>query len=280
MGRMLMIILIAVLIIGGITVGIIAIVSPGLLGIEVQSPVDIDTPTTYDFLVLDFATGEELEDVPIRLYATDTEDLSDAEIADLTFGDYVFDKEVDSGDNFVPDEDTLYWGHVNTTDIVQNWFQPILGLNTIRVMNETEDVSMLASADPTMVTTVLDTVTRNWDIETQTIDADESDPDVESTIEEGFLPYYDFETDTNVNFVIRLEFNQSASLSYAELRSSFAQFEKVSGNYLYYEIDEVILGNNLFEIRYGSGLDDVFGAVSIAIGYGSAEDFTLWDSQN
>lgn len=241
-------------------------------------PVDVP-PTDYEFLVIDYITQEEVDDDDhnIYIYRANIENLNSEEIADLEFSDYVLDETKDTGEKYEPELDEYkYVIKLNGSDFDTIWdLEPQLGLNTYEIMNSTESYAMAAYSEDELSVVVNQTNYDEWIIMTQTLDAD-GDP----TALEGFKPYADFETETNIWFVIRIEFNTTADLSWCAFESNYTNNEKASGNYLYYEINHIINNDDEFKIDMSSDLGTDFEAIGIAIGTGNAGAFTLKDSQN
>lgn len=271
--------LIAVILIIGLIIGIYwyLVIFPNSTG------TGFGQPTEFEFYVNDYATGDELDDAEIFPFECDISNMTEAEVADLAFADFsaVSGGALHSGDTLEPEADHTYWCKANFTDHVDYWFQPILGNNTIRLMNLTEDVSLLAYSTPVFSTTVPTTFAGahydDWTLVGQTLDAAESETAV-STLKEGFKPYYDFELDAWNFTVIRIEFNDTASLSYCELKESFTFTEKCTVNYTYFEINVAFVGELLLDIEFGSTQGSSFEIEGFAIGYGTADDFTAWDT--
>lgn len=252
------------------------------LGVFAGAPVvpPASAPTTVEFLILDQVSGDEVDsdDHDIDIYECDISEMTDDEIADLLYADYTLDTTKNSGDSFTPDFATyLYWIHINGDDIVDRWEQltPLdLGIATYYVMNETEDISMLAYSS-NLTTTVNQTDYREWNIKTFCLD-----DAGELTDEEGFRSYYDFENDVNVNLVIRVEFNTTAQLSWCADNSNLGASEVAAGEYLYYEYPITVTGESDFQIKFGSTIGTAFEVIEIAFGVGSAADFDELVAQN
>jgi hypothetical protein len=241
------------------------------------------SPTTMTFLVVDYKlmTAYADDDHEIYIYRSNIVGKTAAEIEDLEYADFsLADSGNDGSLTITPDYDTyVYKGKVNGSDLVEYWFVPILGLNTLRVMNYTEDISMAAYAYPQMDVTLNQTDYRDIRVSIACLDAAEGST-AELTQNEGYLPYYDFENGVYMRFVIRVEFNTTAQLSWCEFRENYDCVEKASGNYLYYEISAVIYGAMDFDLRLGSTIGSSFELIGIAEGIGNAESFTSLDSQN
>lgn len=236
----------------------------------------------FEFYVEDYkVSGTELDsdDHEIYIYRVNTENLDEDEISDLVFADYSYDKAVDSGDDYNPDDDYLYYCKMNGSDICEYWFVPTLGLNTIYATNTTEDVAMVAFSTDELSTTILNTNYDKWSILTQTLDAAEGTG--KATNKEGYMPYYDFEDDEWKTVMLKIEFNTTAALGNCDFKTSPEQVtESASGNFTYYEIKLGIFGEDLFKIDFGSGLGVTFEVLGMTIGYGSSASMTDWDTQN
>lgn len=238
------------------------------------------TPTEYNFVALDYVTGEERDEAHFAVYRASITGLTASELEDLEYADYTLADTVHSGDDYEPDlEEYDYWVFLTETGMVNMSFKPVLGVNTMYPINMTEDVSMLANSVPAFTTTVNDTSYDTWDITTQTLDLAEG-VTAEATSLEGWQSYYDFATDDNYNFVIKVVLNTTASAGDIKLTSGQSYTETVSGANVYIEIPCTLLGENQFQIKFDSDLNDDYHVHSIAVGYGNAASFTQWDIQN
>lgn len=236
----------------------------------------------YTFSVIDYYSGEEFDDddYDISLYGCNVKGLTESQIGDLTFSDFTLVETLDSGESYTPKDNYIYRAKIAGTDYVTQWIIPVLGLNVVRLMNETEDVSILCYSKPAFSTTVGGTTYRDWVIEGQALDQAEG-VDAKAAIDQGYMTNYDFENDKTNYVCIKIEFNTTAQLGWCEFRSTgYTSNEKVSGVYLYYEIDIAFLNSFTFEIRFGSTIGTAFEPVAISVGYGNADaGVTLWDTQ-
>jgi len=237
--------------------------------------------TDYEFLVLDYYNGDEMDedDHDLNMYRVDVSELDADEIDDLLYADYsLATSALDSGDDYDPDEDYDYYMLLNGSDICDYWFIPVLGLNTIYAMNETEDVAMVAYSTDELSTTVNQTNYDEWTIRTQCLDGAEGTG--EATAKEGYKGCYDFSDDDNTYVVIKITFNTTAQLSWCDFESNYDVNELTAASVLYYEVDVVLLDSQLFEIDFGSTLGTAYEVIQIDVAYGDADSCTSWDAQN
>jgi len=238
--------------------------------------------TTFDFTVYDIESdlSEELDDDDhdIQIYKCDITGMDADEIEDLTYADYSLDASKDSGESYTPEDDEIYYAKLNGSDICEYWFIPQLGPNLLLATNLTEDVAMVAYSSDELSTTILNSTYDKWTIQTQTLDGAEGTG--VATSEEGFMSYYDFEDDEWQTFIIRVEFNTTALLAWCDFETTgYEVSESAGGNYIYYEIQCGIFGQDSFEIDLGSGLATTFDVVGISVCYGTADSLTAWDTQ-
>lgn len=247
------------------------------------SDVAFEDPTDFTFFVDDHYTSLEVDndDHEIYVYRASIEDLTAEEIADLTFADFTLDEGKDSGESYDPDlTEYTYYCKINGSDIDEQWFVPELGTNSITVMNSTEDTAMLAYSTDELSSTILNTNYDKWTVQMQTLDAAEGTG--VATNKEGFLPYYDYEDDDTKYVVIRIAYNTTSQLSFCDFDSTYDYNERcVSGtnNYTYYEVDATLIGELEFDIQFDSNLGSTYEVLAIAVGYGTADSFTQWDTQ-
>ncbi len=265
------------------SLALVGIISLSLLGYSqytAQTEVEGFTtePTTMTFLVLDHESGVEIDDddYEIYIFSTDISDITDPEdLEDLTYADYGLEKSVDAGDIFTPEADHIYYARINGSDIDPQWFVPALGLNTKFVMNSTESMVMVCygknDLSPVMNQTNQDKLILN----VQTLDEDG-----DLTYGEGFLPYYDFENDEEMYFMVRVEFNTTADTDFVELDSASPVTVSASGNYVYFEIDVAVVGMESFVLDFDNELGETFEAIGVAVGTGYSGSMTVADSQN
>jgi len=243
--------------------------------------VEVAPATTFIFDVDDIVlhTPVDGDDHEIYIYKVDTTDMDADEIEDLTFADYTLDTSKDDGESYTPEADELYYCKYNGSDVVEYWFIPILGVNPILSTNMTEDVAMVCYSTDEFATTINQTNYDKWIIQTQTLDGAEGTG--EATSKEGFMSYYDYEDDDWQTVIIRVQFNTTAQLSWCDFETTgYEVSESAGGNYIYYEIQCGIFGQDQFEIDLGSTLGTDFEAIGISICYGTAGSLTVWDSQN
>lgn len=249
------------------------------LGYWGATTVTVDS-TTFDFVVLDRVNGTEVDNDyhEIYIYRCDISSKTTDEIEDLVYTDYTYDTSKDNGEYYTPEDDEIYWCKLNGSDIVEYWFIPVLGVNTIYALNETEDVAMVAYSTDELSTTINQTNYDKWTIQTQTLDGAEGTG--EATSKEGYASYYDFEDDDWMYVNIEITFNTTAELSWCDFESNYEHNEARSGSVITYEIEVLLLGSNTFEIDFGTTLGTSFEVIGIVISYGDADSNTDWDSQN
>lgn len=223
----------------------------------------------------------------LRWYRASIINLDAGEIADLTWTDFTF-KEAD--DKLDIDEDYVFILHITQPGFVEQYFStspllfegkmPLLSLgdNNIYLYNQTEDVSMLAYEKNSMGTTFATTEKADWIISIQCLDADEATG--EATNLEGYRPYFDPSANEYQRPIIVIEFNDTASTSYAKLMSSYTNVETANGVFLYIAFDSILVDDGVFQIQLSSAaLNDTVATVDISIGYGTADSLTTWDVQ-
>lgn len=262
------------------------------LGLYSLTPATPDTPADSFVIVAHDSQApsntEELEeDLTFAWYGVDVEDMDDDEIEDLAWADFAL-ADADE-DDFEPEENYIYLLKATGTDIcTQYWttdarvFEgdlPLLelGVNDIYFYNETEDVSMLAF-NHVGGTTVLNTDYDEWTIDTFCLDASEG-VDADVTHLEGYKYYYNPETAMWMSPVIKIKFNATATVAFAELKSPIVNREVCATVYLYIEMNTNLSFENDFSIDIGSGLGTTFELVDITIGWGSASSFSALDTQ-
>jgi len=245
------------------------------------SAATLPDPTTMDFVVLDSVSLEEFDDDDhdIYIYKCDISSKTAEEIEDLVFSDYTYDTSKDNGETYTPEDDEIYYAKLNGSDIVEYWFIPVLGVNTIYALNETEDVAMVAYSTDELSTTVNQTNYDKWTIQTQTLDGAEGTG--EATANEGYKSYYDFEDDDWFYVCLEITFNTTAQLSWCDFDSDYEFNERAAGSVLYYEITCEMIGSTTFEIDLGStlGIAGGFEVIQFNISYGDADSNTDWDFQ-
>lgn len=236
-------------------------------------------PTTFDFVVLDRVNGTDVDDDDhdIYIYKCDISSKTTDEIEDLVFSDYTYDTSKDNGDSYTPEADEIYWAKLNGSDIVEYWFIPVLGTNTIYALNETEDVAMVAYSTDELSTSINQTNYDKWTIQTQTLNGAEGTG--VATTKEGYASYYDFEDDDWFYVCLEITFNTTAQLSWCDFDSTYDYNERAAGSVLFYEIKCLLIGSNTFEIDLGSTLGTDFEVIQFAISYGDADSNTDWDTQ-
>lgn len=243
----------------------------------------VEEEMDFIFYVENLRTGEEVDadDHGIYLYDCDVSEMDAEEIEDLDFTNFAIEKsDLDSGDDFEPDEDNIYWAMLNGSDICEYWFIPQLGLNHLYATNMTEDVAMTMYSEDELDYDFSSTLAGNhydeWIIRTLCLDGAEGTGDKTSV--EGYMPHYDFETDEWETVVLTLTWNTTGELDFCDFESGYEYTEKVSGNTTVYEIKAGIFGESEFKIDLGSGYGSDFESVNATIGYGTAESSTTWDS--
>ena len=246
----------------------------------------------YTIVVTDLYDSTNTDDLESELsylwYSVDTDGMTESEIEDLTWADFSADG---TGDDKDPEADYIYICRIydaSSSDIVERYVctdgrifegkMPVLSLgeNTIGMANFTEDVSMVAWATDGGVT-VNQTNFREWNILWTTLDASEGTGSY--TRKEGYSTYFDPTTNKYSTLVVKIQFNTTASTSWADLQDSYTNRETDSGNYLYIEIDVNLQGHLETELKFSSALGTDFEVIGMSVGYGNADSNTLWDTQ-
>jgi len=264
--------------------------SQGWLGAGVGT-----TSTTYDYWEIAlYDAYDSTEDnyeidnqTAISWYRASIENLETEEIQDLAWSDFTL---LEADDKTDIDEDYIYAVHIDHPGFVPVYYTtsvllfegklPLLapGPNSIFLTNYSEDVSMLAYAKNSLDATILNTTEARWMVQMQSLDGAEGTG--EATRLEGFAPYFDPDNNYYQRVVIRIEFNTTASTSYASFQSSYVNVETANANYLYIAFDAILIDDLTVEIKFSAtALDDIVAVSSISIGYGAADSFTSWDSQ-
>lgn len=276
-----------------IIIVVVSLKYAGVLSFQPTPPAT--TATSYNLAVQDYVSAEDItDDVSFNWYEKNIENVDAADIEKLKFTDFTA---VSGDESLEPDEDCIYVLKLNMTDRDDLWLTTnpsvgkgkmavlSLGDNVVKMMNSTEDVSMLALPTGSFAPTVLNTDYDEWMITTRSLDGAEG-VDANLTTKEGFLPYYDFQLDKTLKFVIRIAFNTTVDGSESAFNSMYTyDVTNVNGanNYTYYEIDAAILGEQDFSISFdddvSTGIGAGFEVLSIAVGYGYVGAVSVWDTQ-
>jgi len=282
-----------------VAIGIFGAVCVGLLiwgGIALQSsntitPVVVETEAT--FLVYEQenpSIAADEDDWNLYLYKCDISEMTADEIEDLTFSDYsLADGTLSHEDHYTPDDDYMYYVKLNGTDIVEQWRVPTLGDNIFYRVNLTEDCAIVAYSTDELATTVNQTNYDKWTVQTQMLDAAEATG--EAALYEGYSSYYDFEDDDDYSVVLRIEFNTTALGAWCDIKEinnvdvddldiTESPIEHSSTVYTFYEIPGLFMDSNTFEFELSSALGTAFEIIGVSFGYGNADSYTAWDSQN
>lgn len=285
--------LLVFLLVGGAIIGILV-----YRGIVLQSEVEgfqKTTPTDFTFRAYAYANiSVELDGdtdnygtATFNIYEKDVTGLDQSEIDDLGYTDFALKDSKESGQSFTPEAAHVYAVLVNGTDLVSQWFVPIVGDNIKYVMNDTEDVAMLAYSKNEMSTTVASSTYRDWVVRMNCLDAAEGTGEL--TIKEGYLPWCDF-TDSGITYstigthnmmiCLNVTYTAAAALSYCDFLSGYSVEEKTSVNSSLYFIDATLVGAFQCEIKFASGLGTTFDLLEMEIYYGSESSLTIWDQQS
>ena len=253
------------------------------------------TPTVYDDYQISlwdaFDSSEDNYELDnssaILWYRANIENLDSEEISDLTWSDFTY---VEADDN--QDQDDKYeWivkiahtGFVNkylvTNALLFEGKCPLLALgpNDVFLVNQSEDVSMLAYGKDSLDNTIASTTEANWMVMAQSLDGAEGTG--EGTELEGFAGYYDPENAVYQRLTIKIQYNTTASNSYCRLLSSYVNVESSAGNFSFISIDAVLFNQMTFEIKFSAAaLNSTVAVVKIFFGYGNSDSFTEWDNQ-
>jgi len=247
--------------------------------ISKQSSEEITTvQTDPSLLVYDWYSGEMVDDDDgtLYMYRAKISGIAEEDLEEYKsdFSNYELDKTYEVGDDVDYDEEYTYWGKWNSSDRGEQWVQPIKGTDIVMtVANLTEDVFIAPVSSDELSTTFVNTSYDEWTLMTQTVDANN-----ESTNKQGYISYYDFEDDEYKNVVLRVEFNSTASLGYADLNVEHEYTEKCSGNYTFYQVSMDLFGTNEFDLELNSELGSSYEVEQVAIGYGTADSMTVWDT--
>lgn len=253
---------------------------------QLQSELNsFNTSTDFTWKVIDKElqkATDETDAVNVSLYYLKITDLTADEIEEQKndISKYTLKGTYDDGDTVAVEADYIYRYVASGTDFVPVSAVPVLGVNLIEMLNETEDVAMLAYATDSLSPTINQTAFREWTIMLQTLDAAESS-DGEKTNLEGYTTNYNFTDDTINCVVLRIEFNTTADASWCAFNDdSYTTDEHISGVYIYYEIDCDLVGEADFKVKFSSAIGTTFEVIGMAICYGYTGSVTVWDSQN
>lgn len=251
-----------------------------------------DEVTSYDIVIhdaLDSTNDEDFEDaVTLAWYGVDTEDMETEEIEDLIFSDFTLEDADD--ESFTPDDFYIYIMKASGTDIVTRYFttddvifdgyldELVLGINDVYLYNESEDVSMTAT-DELGGTIVLNTVYDDWIVTMHSLDASEG-VDAKISFKEGYGYFYDPENSVWMSPMIRVTYNVTATIAFANIDDLIESDEVCSTTYTFFEIHENLGDTNTYHISFGSGMGTVFEVSAIGVGWGYSSSYTEKDTQD
>jgi hypothetical protein len=252
---------------------VVDIATPG--GLFAVSPEIVPPPegeeTEFKFLITDYATGEEVDDANVYLYSVDIEDMTIDEITDLEFADYELDESGDEDLTHTPENNTLYWCHINSSGYLPVWMQPWVGVNEISLMNKTEALGAVfydADLNTEIGGDTWNTTEADWTLRTVT-DFDEDEDGVDGYYE-GYISYYDFSNDAFMRIIFEFEFNQSASASWVEV-DDFTNVKVVAGNSTFIGLNTLLLGENVFEVDFDDGIGSDFALNGVKVHFGDID---------
>lgn len=224
-----------------------------------------DDLTEFRFSVIDATTDKELDYWNVTVYRASIEDLTSEEIGELDYSDFELHDTVRSV--YKPDEEKyVYRVKVNASGYDYQWLIPVLGINTVKLLNTTSNIVSGAMAKNTLNTTFAGTLDREWNFFVNTLDAD----NVLSS-KEGIRSIYDFNTDSKSYIVLNLTLNTTASAKY--IVASQAAEIKTNGNSLYLLYDVQIVGAFNTEIKFSSELGSSYSMSSYEFGYGDENSY-------
>lgn len=238
----------------------------------VTPPVEIPVVDTYTFKVYDVATGELLDtdNGTIVMYFDDISDLSAADLAEYesVYANFAVEEEIDLDESYRPDLDQCrYEAFFNSTVYGTTWVKNLhLGENTIIVAQTPASVAHMCFSDALDTTTLNTNNTNNiWNFKVVTLDSDNLVND-----EMGYVPTYDFTSDSDVYFVLELQFN--TTITKADVLSSPSGVEDLTKSaanltlsYQYLNI----LGEETFVITFDAGEIGVdYDCIAATLWYG------------
>lgn len=243
------------------------------------------TPTSYDLTIVDYYSGKALAsaDVDVAWYEYELEESDD--VSDLVFADFTL--MTSTAKSLTPEAGYVYTGVVSSTgfdsvglstnSLIADGLltQLILGVNTIRLMNSSEAMAMSVvkkSGDMTDPLGLTNASIGDWGLSVYQLDEDN-----EITNKEGYKSFYDFSNDEKNYFVIKLNFTSDVEIQSKDVKLVGYDISPVidqTNNCTYLEVKATLIGLNEFTLKFSENIGTDLELVSIAIGTGSASDFT------
>ena len=254
-----------------VILGVIAGLVLGVLPLLFQAPIQVEVPpTSFEFDCFDITTDKTL-DCEVDVYRVLIEGKTQAEIDDLTPDEYELDDTVDSDRSYTPEDDYAYLVNIqdDELDYVPELFIPKLGINSIGLLNTSDNAAILAYSKNEHRINFEETEERDWELLITMLDEENK-----SSGNHGIKPFYSFGADEYVYPMITILFNTTAKLNFGELQDvNIDSKESVKGNELRYLINETIIGSSIFSYRFGLNLDTEFEVLRISVGLGTSEQF-------
>jgi hypothetical protein len=231
--------------------------------INTQSQLEIlqstNTPSSYTFNGYDYST-KVTKNANFAIYGVSIAGMTSEEASQIPYSDFSLVTTIASAQSFIPVANYRYYVKGYIAGFDDQWLVPVLGSNDVYFMNSTADVAMVATSLGGV--TLNQTDYDKWEVTTYTLNDTES-ATAKVTSLEGFLPYYDFSTDTFNRTCIRVQFNDTAALNYCDLvgYSDSQENEKVSTVYTFYQLDTMLLGTQHFSLDFGTGLRSTFEVI-------------------
>lgn len=230
----------------------------------------------------------DTEDHNLGLYGVDVSLMTEDEKDDLIWSDYSLKATYTDGDTPKLDEDFRYYVKLYGDNICTEYRVVVPhAAYVFYAVNLTADVAMTAFSTDEGSVTINQTNYDEWDILVKCLDGAEGTGVLTDSL--GFNPFIPatnsiFEGLGNYT-IIRIDTNKtSTSATYFSYLSYDADYviEVPSGQYVYFCTPRMLYGEDTFQIKAGSLLGVVggFEIEGISIGYGTADSFTAWDTQN
>jgi hypothetical protein len=243
------------------------------------------------FNVYNYESNEAIPDADfdLTILGVDVSDMTESEISDLTIDDFEVIKELDNGDSFTFLDNYRYIYNISSDDYCDTWGVPIEGRNDIYLIEEADDIVILAYSDDSLDTTISGTIEKDWTVMVQ---AQDDEGKFDETL--GFMPYDDFsegkifdrDDDEYDTICLIIEFNTTALTSYCELDPIVTHQAVVDGDYLVFEIRSGFLGSAEYNLEFSEeiGLGDGADAEVVRLWYGhgnldgTISNFVEWDN--
>lgn len=202
--------------------------SLGWWGATVAPPAPTPTDVDYfTFSVTELKTGVEIEDFNVTEYQYEVLTSDDAEdLAELVFADFtaLTIEAADADEEFEQDTDFVQLYLISATGYSSKWVNPVLGENLVSIANQSADINIIAMETDGGSVTVNNTVEDEWTVMYKATTTDVDYP-------EGWdSANYDFEHDVFNYIAVRVTFNTTASMTWADCEDA---------------IDEVATGSTL-----------------------------------